>query len=163
MSNYNKFKTAMEKLGNKVNFATIELNDEGKNSSSFYDKLINLFNQLPNQPETKDCKFTFTKGLIDNKNFFIYLKPETTSCVTNIQKIETFKKSGLKFYPQQNAIGMAGSKEEKKNQEAKDEEVKRQEYLTMFYGETPGLGQLASQTNESLSEDINRIKKLING
>ena len=160
MSNYNNFKTAMEKLGNKVNFTTTELNDSGKNSSSFYTKLIDLFDNLPNQPETKGCKFTFNKGIEENKNFYIYLTPDTITCVKNIQNTQTFKNSKLTFYADKNAIGMKGSQTENKDGTINDDETKRQEYLAAFYGDAPGVKQL---TTEELLEDINRIKNLING
>lgn len=179
MSNMQTFKSEMLKLGNKVGYLS-DFKDEGKTTSTFYTKLINLFKEQG----LKYCKFEFTKTSTSDtkKTSFIHFKQNP--CYDKLPPL--LKEYGLTAsknatdsyigYQVQETAQNANNQNskpgtyEKWSDNPDNEKIVKQ--MTV-----PGAQQIASisqatvkaglgQTNEqlnSLYENINRIKNLING
>ena len=174
--NKNTFKSEMIKpeLGYKVTGTLLDFFDEGKQSSTFYSNLIKLFQATKKDPATKDCIYTFIQTKEEGGNFYIYLQPDTKGCVGKIGNIQNFNTFGFTLFKDSNALGMkkvGTSKQETGNETKTTQQEKDDAALAQFYGaldpviqkiEAGRPTQAPTQT-ESLTNDINRIKKLIHG
>lgn len=184
MSNITTFKNEMQKLGNEVKSEVVaEFYDSNKSSSTFYTKLVDLFKKLPNDPATKGCKYTFLKTSTDStsQNFYLKIDGDKNKCLNPIPKTESIKNTNIVFYPDTNTLafkrpGGSSSPTSTDYSGLSPEEQEKQISKGFYTGVIDTLtgGQDLSQnkisrddllgtTNESLENNINRIKKLING
>lgn len=187
MSNMQTFKTEMLKLGNKVSGNLSDFNDEGKKTSTFYTKLISLFKEK----DLKDCKFDFTKTSTSSSKKTSFIHFRQNNCYKKLTPL--LKKYGLTAssnaadsyigYQLQEPVSNENNRNtmtstyEKWSDNPDNEKIVRQmtvpgaqQIADKAKGVTSisqaavkaGLGQTNEQVN-SLYENINRIKNLING
>ena len=187
MSNMQTFKTEMVKLGNKVNGTLSDFLDQGKQTSTFYTKLINLFQEQ----NLKGCNFDFFKTSTSNtqKTFFIHFRKN--NCYDKLGPL--LRKYGLTAsgdtsgqyigyeQPDKNSVNNSSGTNQQSYEKWSDNPenmatIKKlsvpgaQQIADKAKGVTSisqaavkaGLGQKNEQVN-SLYENINRIKNLMNG
>lgn len=177
MSNKSNFQSKMKELGHTISFSPLpDFFDANGTTSTFYTKLINLFTKLKNDAQFKDCKFDINKTYADanQKHFYLYLKGD---CVSKLKDSQIVKNSGLTFDPNSNSLGIERPVVSPKTTDSTQTEYERlQKLKQLVYGPmvdkiAPGIEQgkvttadVAKQfTTEGVSNEINRIKKLING
>lgn len=187
MSNMQTFKTEMLKLDNKVSGNLSDFNDEGKTTSTFYTKLISLFKET----DLKGCNFDFTKTSTSSSKKTSFIHFRQNNCYKKLTPL--LKKYGLTAssnaadsyigYQLQEPVSsqiysnVKTSTYEKWSDNPDNEKIVRQmtvpgaqQIADKAKGVTSisqaavkaGLGQKNEQVN-SLYENINRIKNLING
>ena len=165
MSNKSEFTSKIKELGHTISDTQLkDFFDGGKTESTFYKRLIDLFSKLKNDNNLKDCKFDFNKSTpsADNKFFYIYLKGD---CLNKLKNSDVVKTSPLKFDENTGSLGMKAPTEaspsttdetEPQRDAAAMAAIKNTVYGSVVDKMLPGL-------TENIVEDINRIKKIMNG
>jgi hypothetical protein len=166
MSNKSNFKGKMEVLGHTVATNLLDfIDNETNKTSSFYQKLITLF-ETTIKTKLPNCKFNFFKSYTDaNQNTFnLYVSSKDGKCLDDLKNnlptdITGGYNSAKEFYLQMK--GMASSDEN-------DQENLDKKLANLYGGIVPSEISQNKLTRadfqvEGILDDINRIKKLING
>lgn len=167
MSNKTNFKSKMEMLGHTASKSLLDfIDNETAKTSSFYQKLITLFestikSKLPN------CKFDFFNSYADatTSTFYLYLKSNDNKCLDDLKNLLPSDITGGYNQKKEFYLAMKGSVQADSPEQAETLDQK----LARVYGDiTPSSISSNKLTaadfqKESILDDINRIKKLING
>ena len=88
MSNLTTFKNEMQKLKHSVIGTLADFRDTGSTTSTFYAKLIELFQKLKNDPSFKNCTYTFTNTKSDSTKGEYYIFIKSTDNNTCLEKLK---------------------------------------------------------------------------
>lgn len=182
MSNMQTFKTEMGKLKHTLSGTQTDLKDPGSTTSTFYTKLVDLFQKLRNDATFKNCIYNFGNTSVLNGVYSIYISSKDQNCLDKLTNNNIFTSSGLKkMVDSRNQTYLSYTISQSSTQQPilspdqlTPEQIRRNQIRDALYGQLdPVFNKISSQgetvqaslnnMNENLSGDINRIKKMMYG
>ena len=178
MSNLIQFKDKLTKLSHTISGTQSDCADDGKTTSTFYTKLIQLIDALNKDSTLKNCKYIFgnTSADASNKTYSIIISSKDQNCISNLEKSSILTQHGIKFDKKNNQSYLSYTKTSLENpslignENYLEREKRKQEIAGKLYEPlNPLYNQLSSQGDEvqsnlqKMAEDIKKIKKIMYG
>jgi DNA anti-recombination protein RmuC len=183
MSNMQNFKTEMGKLKHTLSGTQTDLKDPGSSTSTFYTKLVDLFQKLKNDATFKNCIYNFGNTSVSSGVYSIYISSKDQNCLDKLTNSNIFTSSGLKkgvdgknqTYLSYTTTQSSTNQQSSSNpDQLSAEDIRRNQIRDALYGSLdPVFDKISSQgqtvqtalgtMTENLNEDINRIKKMMYG